>query len=398
MIDGFDEHEVIAVSTVWLPFFGDPAAGGSKTLFSPDRNAVDIDIKKANEQYAKMRLRGPGSVTIGDTIKGLRNEKFTSISRKYPLMEDFHVIGADQLDWRSFNDNPYMDKTKQQRLRQLARDGSNEIIRRFVRSYNLLAREAIVEGQMSAIFGTTNSDLVYDFYRHPDLTITVANAWDTAGGDIFGDLDEACQRVQRNGKVRPDAFFTKGAVIRAMVENTDFSNRADNRRFNLVGIGSTNRVGENPVSSMPTKYQKFVNAGWNYKGWIQTDEGYELHIFVTPDYVEEDDGTFTDMVPDGYGILCNSMVRCDRYFGPDEKLPIVPARQQLYEQLLGISLAVPSAPINIKDGSALVRPDMFSVDAYANEHWTNVTVRVQSAPIFVTVHTDAFCTLKGLTT
>jgi hypothetical protein len=396
MIDGFDEHEHIAVSTVWLPFFGDPATGG-KTLFSPDRNVVDIDIKKANEKYAKMRMRGVGSQTLGTLIKGLKNEKYTSISRTYPLMEDFHVITADQLNQRAFNDNPYMDATKQQRLRKLAVSGSNEIIRRFVRSFNLLARESIIDGQMSAIFGTVNSDLIYDMYRHPDLTMTVTNAWDTGAGDVMGDLDTICQRVQRLGKVPPDAFFTKGAVTTAMMENTAFGALADNRRFNLIGMGSSDRLGENPISSMPPRYQKFVDAGWNYKGWVQTSEGYMIHVFVTPDYVEEDSGTFTDQVPDGYGIVCNTSVRCDRYFGPDEKMPIIPMRQEMYRQLLGIDLMIPSIPPMIKNAGALIRPDMFYYDIFGNENWTNVTVQVQAAPIFVTTHTDAFATLKGLT-
>jgi hypothetical protein len=397
MIDGFDEHEIIAVSTVWLPFFGDPNAEGSKTLFSPDRNAVDIDIKRGNEKYAKMRLRGSGSQTLGANIDGLRAEKFSSISRKYPLMEELYPINAEQLDWRSFNDNPYMDSDKQSRLRKLAKHGADEIMRRMTRSFNLLAREAIIEGQMSALFSTTNPDYIYDFYRHPDLTYTVGTAWDAAG-DVMSDLDEACQRVQRLGKTRPDAFFTKGAVTTAMTENTNFSNLADNRRFNLVGIGSSDRVGENPITSMPSRYQKFVNSGWNYKGWIQTSEGYMLHIFVTPDYVEEDDETFTDMVPDGYGILCNTLARCDRYFGPDEKLPITPSRARVYEELFGIGLMIPNDQLNIKNRNALIRPDMFYYDAYANENWTNITIRAQSAPIYATIHTDAFCTMKGLTT
>jgi len=392
MMEGFDESEHIAVSTVFLPFFT-----SGKTLFSPDRNAVDIDIKRGNEKYAKMRLRGPGSHTIGTEIKGLRSTKFTSVSRKYPLMEDEHVIESSQLNWRSFGVSAEADRSKQAALRKLAVDGSNEIIRRMVRSQNLLARESILNGQMSAIFGTAKSDLIYDFYRHTDLTFTVATAWDNAG-TVMADLDTACQRVQRNGKVVPEAFFTKGSVLTAMIENADFASKADNRRFNLIGIGSTEAMGANPVSSMSSKYQKFIDSGWIYRGWIQTTEGYMLQIFVTPDVVEEDSGTFTDMVPDGWGLVCNPFVRCDRMFGPDEKLPAIPQRVQLYEQLLGISLSTPNIPVNIKDRGALIRPDMFSYSASVNEKWTNISITVQSAPIFVTTHTDAFCTMKGLTT
>lgn len=397
MMEGFDEHEHIAVSTVWLPFFGDAKYGG-RTLFSPDRNAVDIDIKKANEKYAKMRLRGEGGPqTIGSNIKGLKSEKFTSITRKYPLMEDFFPITAEQLNWRSFGQSADAPGDKQSRFRRLALAGSNEIIRRFVRSFNLLAGESVLEGQQSAIFGTTKTDLIYDFYRNPNLTFTVANAWDTGTGTVLADLDEACRRVQIYGKTRPSAFFTKGSVLNAMVENTNFSNLADNLRFNLIGIGSSDKMGANQVSTMPSSYQKFIDSGWNYRGWVETPEGYTLNIFTTPDYVQEDDDTLTDMVPDGWGLVCNPFVRCDRHFGPDEWLPPTSSKIAFYNETLGFNLLAPPLPGKIKGSSDLVRPDMFSYNAFENENHTNFTIEVQSAPIFVTTHTDAFCTLKGMT-
>ena len=397
MVDGFNENDIISVGTPWLPFFGDPNAEGSQTLFSPNRNALDIDIMKGNEKYAKMRLRGSGTQNIGEIIKGLRSEQFTTVSRTYPLMEDYGSISAAQLDERLFNENPYMDKTKQASFRTLARRQYNEIIRRFVRSFNLLAKQSILEGVQDAIFGTTNSDLQYDFYRDSDLFYTAPIAWDQTNAVIMANLDTICERVHQKGKKKPDAYFGAGDTIDAMINGTTFASQASNRRFNLTGIGSSDKVGANPVSTMPAKYQKFVDNGWMYRGWIQTPKGYELHLFTTTDYVEEDNGDITPMIPDGTGLVCYSQARCDRYFGPDERLPITPQRQRMYEEFMGIGIGA-SLPANIDNPGALVRPDMFYFDGWPNELWTNFQLRCQSAPIYATTHTDAFGVISGLTT
>ena len=58
MVEGFDESDVISVSTLFLPFFTT-----GRTLFSDDKNDVDIDIIKGNNKYAKLRLRGADSIS-----------------------------------------------------------------------------------------------------------------------------------------------------------------------------------------------------------------------------------------------------------------------------------------------------------------------------------------------
>jgi hypothetical protein len=396
MQEMFDENMFKHVSTCWLPFFGDATAGGSKTLFSPDRNVVDIQIKKAKMSYAKMRLRGIPTDNIGDTIKRLRNERYTSVSRTFPLMEDAGSIGAEQLLDVGFGNNPYMDTTKQQRMRELAVDMFNEIAPRFVSGFNLLAKDSILTGFQPAIFGTTDSGLKYDFLRSTNLFNSPTTEWNVSGATILADIDDMCTRVFREGKLKPDAMFTSGTVINAMINDADFSSLADNRRFNLVGIGSSNKMGENPITTMPTQYNKFVQSGWLYKGWIQTPEGYELHLFVTPDYTQEDNGDVIELMDSDKALICSTQARCDRYFGPSEMLPFTPSMIREQEEIFGISLSVVNTSIMIKNKSALIRPDMFYTHAWRNQGNTNATVRVQSAPIFPTIHTDAFGVLEDL--
>lgn len=393
-IEKFDEKDVIETSTVWLPFFSNRAP-----LFTPDKLTLDIDIKRGNQKYSKMRTRGSAEYTIGDNINGVKSDRFTNIARVFPLMEDFGAVSADQLNLRSFGESPFMDSGKQGRLRKIALNQMQEITRRMVRGHNLLARSSILEGFQPAIFGTTETGLQYDMYRHADMTFTVANAWDTGGATIWADLEEASARVHHNGQVKPDAFFTKGAVITAMIENADFSSKADNRRFNLIGIGASDKSGANPVTSMPSKYQKYIDAGWMYRGWVQLSSGYELHVFVTNDWYEEDAGTIVDQVPDQYGLVCATDARADRYFGPDEKLPLTSGDTREMTELTGIDFtAPPVSGLGIKNPNGLIMPEMFYFDMYKAEDRSNLTIRGQSAPIYVTTHTDVYCTLKNLTT
>lgn len=398
MQEMFDENEFKQISTCWLPFFGDVAAGGSKTLFSPDKNVVDIHIKKAKQSYAKMRLRGIPTETIGDTIKRLMSEKYTSISRTYPLMEDKGSIGAEQLLDVGFGKNPYMDTTKQQRMRELAINIFNEIAPRFVAGFNLLAKDSILTGFQPAIFGTTDSGLKYDMLRSSNLFDSPTTAWDQSGATILADIDEMCFRVKTEGNLIPDAIFTSGTVIRAMKNNEEFSNLANNRRFNIVGLGSSDSVGENPISTMPTYYQKFVDSGWIYIGWLLTDSGYKLNIFTTPDFTQEDNGDVIKLMDDDKALVCSTKARCDRYFGPSEMLPITPTMAREQNELFGIALSVIDTSIQIKNKNALIRPDMFYTHAFRNQENTNATIKVQSAPIYATIHTDAFGVLEDLIT
>ena len=39
----FDDKEIYATTTVWQQFFGKPAHAGSKTVYSPNSEVIDID-------------------------------------------------------------------------------------------------------------------------------------------------------------------------------------------------------------------------------------------------------------------------------------------------------------------------------------------------------------------
>ena len=84
MVEMYDEKDIIGVPTVGQAIFG-RSENGSKTIFSPDSNLVDIDIVRGNEKTAALVPRGTVSRHLGSLQKNTRIEQGSSFSRKYPL-------------------------------------------------------------------------------------------------------------------------------------------------------------------------------------------------------------------------------------------------------------------------------------------------------------------------
>ena len=100
-------------------------------------------------------------------------------------------------------------------------------------------------------------------------------------------------------------------------------------------------------------------------------------------------GTFTKFIADDQVLMGSVDARCDRYFGPPERLPISNSDRELYMEYFGFSLDAPPMPI-IKASGNVIEPQMFHSDAYKSNDRKKITVRTQAAPILATTHTDAF--------
>ena len=388
MTDAFDEKAVISVSTGFQSFFGRPEAGASRTLFSPDSSLVSIDIMRGNEKTSALIPRGIVSRPLGPSQKNTNAQKYSNFNRVYPLAEEEGDIAADQLIARQAGENPYATNViQEQRLRGLALEHHQEHVRRIVRLFERLSAESILEGTMPAILGTIDPDLIYDFRRNAANIITVGTVWTNSAADILGDIDNGCSKVRQNGRTTPDMMILAGDTMAAFLADADVQAQADNRRFELIHVNSQMGV--------PDKFSRFIENGFLPRGRLRTPAGYELWMFTYIDGYDNSSGTFVNYMPSGYVSICNSQARCDRYFGPPERLPNVPARAQLYEQMFGFSPAAAPMPPKIRGLGTTVRAGMFHFDAYYSSDWKSATVRSQAAPIFATTQTDAFVTLKG---
>lgn len=383
MDDLFDEKEIIGVSTVWQQFFGKPANGGSKTVYSPNSEVVDIDIMRANERIASLIHRGTDSRPL-NLQKNTELQNYSSFSRVYPLAEELGDITASQINKRVGGENPYEIKSRIDRTRSLAREHHLEHIRRYVRLFEVLAGLSVLGGTHPAISGSTNTDNWYDFRRNAAHIATPATPWDAAGADILGDIDAACRLLRQNGKVKPNVIFFGQNVMPVFINDTTVQTQSDNRRFELINV-STN----NPV---PPQFMPLVEGGAVPRGRLRTPEGFDLWMFTYIDIYNDDDGDAVNYMPLNSCLIAYYGARCDRYFGPPERLPVTASEMAWYQEMFGMNMAVPMMPANIQNRAAAVTPGMFYCDAYPAADKKKVTIRTQSAPIFATTQTDAFFT------
>jgi hypothetical protein len=386
MVEMYNELEIIKNSTGFLAWF---SGGAGRTLFSDSSSIVEIDIKRGNKKLAALVPRGNISRSLGPDQKNTSAEKFTTFSRRFPLSEEEGTISADQLEFRKAGENPYQAASRMARMRALASEHHMEHINRHVRLFEFLASESILKGTMPSIIGTTDADLIYDFKRKATHTVTVGTAWD-ASGDPLGDIDGACDLIRLDSFMSPDFILIGTGGFDAFIKDTTTQTFADNRRYELIEV-STN----NPV---PAKYNKFVESGMTARGRLRTPAGYTLWMFTYLSHYVNSAGSDTEYMPEDWALVGSTEARCDRYFGPPEVLPNIPSRQAFYRELFGFSPdTMPGAP-QVKNASAVINPAMFYNDAYADVNWKTVTIRTQAAPIYAPVSTDAFVTLKGLTT
>lgn len=389
MAEMFDERELISVSTVFQSFFGQ-SKHGSRTVYSPDGDVVEIDIVRGNEKVAGLIQRGTNSHHLGDLQKNTDTPNWTNFARVYPLGEEMGDITANQILKRVPGENPYQMKTRLDRMRMLGKEHYFEHIRRYVRLFEILAGSSLFNGTMPAILGTANSDMIYDFRRNAANTITVGTAWDATGADILADLDAGGEVLRENGKVHPNVFICDGDVMSAIIKDLTVQGIADNRRYEFIELGVNNPV--------PPNLQPLVESGATPRGSLKTPYGYVIWLFTYIDTYQNAAGVHTKYVPSGWGLLAHYGARCDRYFGPPEILPPTAQKAAWFQERFGFNMMAPPMPQKIANQSAIINPGMFYTDAFEANDGKKITVRTQAAPIYATTQTDAFVTFKGLLT
>ena len=380
----FDEKEVINVSTVWQQFFGKPGNGGSKTIYSPDSEVVDIDIMRGNERVAAMIHRGTDSRFL-NMMRNTSTQDYSSFSRVYPLCEELGDITASQINKRMAGENPYDAMSRFMRLRGLAREHHMEHIRRYVRLFEILAGLSLMGGQHPAILGSTNADNWYDFRRNAAQIVQPAVPWNQPGADILGDIDNAITILRQNGHVRPNVIFMGGDVCQVFLSDTVIQSFADITGYSFVRAGVDGYT-------LPSNLADLVDAGADVIGRLTTPRGRTLWIMTYDAVYTDEAGDAQPYLPLQTVFIAYYGARCDRYFGPAERLPITSVENAWYQEMFGMNMLAPVMPANVKNPSGIVTPAMFYCDAYPAGDKKKVTIRTQSAPIFATTQTDAFFT------
>jgi len=378
----FDESEIIGVPTAFQSLFGRGGALGA-TLFSPVASVVEIDVIRGNRKTAALVPRGMISRPLGATQRDTAAGKYTSFARRFPLSIEEGAISADQLEFRPAGENPYAASDHRARVRMFALREHMEQIRRTVRMFERLAAQSVLEGKQDAILDTSSTDEQYDFKRKAAHAATASASWGTAATDIAGDIDDACEMVRNDGNITPDMLICSDEAIEGILKNTALLAWADNRRIGLLQAGSLN------APPLPSEYAPLIAGGMIHRGFIETPKGFKLQVFSYVDTYHNASGTEVKFMTANYAIVGSIKARCDRYFGPPERLPLSPAEEADMRYFMGVDPAAGMIPPNIKGAPGVISPAMFYFDFYKSGRKI-FTVETQSAPIFATTMTDAW--------
>jgi hypothetical protein len=395
MVEKFDETMAIIAPTAFQgAFYAESPTG--KTVFSTDSKTIEIDIKRRNgRRLARLINRVNGGEDAFRT-KSQTEEKFTNVVRKWPLIETPGAIDADELLDRVAGETPYQRTTREDRMTMKAALIHHEHMNQHIHTMEYLCREALLTGQHPAILGTTNSDLIYDFYRNSGNLITVGNAWNSGSQTIFADIDGGIDQLQQEAYLYGEYGMLLGTDAFGDLKNdSSIRSDADNRRYLFVELG-----GE--VRELPSEYQKYKKHGFQPRGYIETDKGRRVWIFTydltyTDDFTVEGVDTETNWMPADKALIFHHATRCDRYFGPPNRLPVTAEEIALYQEMFGFSMASTPIPAKVQN-NGVVDARMFYPYAYRAPDHQSVVLKTQSAPIMPTTQTDGFVTLLGLHT
>jgi hypothetical protein len=394
MVEKFDERKSVPVPTAFQgAFYGRPETG-AKTVFETNAKLIEIDIvRSTGNRMAQLVNRGTHSDDVSRT-KNQKEGKFTNVARLWPLVETSGSIENDELLDRQAGMTPYQLETRQDRLTMKAMEIHGEHTKQHITTAEYLCREALFTGEHPAIIGTTNSDLKYDFYRHADNFKTVGTVWTNTAADILGDLDDGADKIQQNSFLFGDyGLLVDADAFAGLKKNTVISGDADNRRYQFVALGGN-------IVELPTEFSKYKENGFNPRGYVETPKGRKVWIFTydltfIDDFTTPGTDTTTSWIPSGKALMFSPKARCDRYFGPPDRLPVTAQEAQWYSQMFGFDMtSMPEMPA-IQNAN-VIDSRMFYCDAYVGAGNKAVFTRTQSAPIMPTTQTDAFYVMSGL--
>lgn len=383
-VETLDLTNLRAVPHGMQSFFGNPATGG-RTRFVTDAKTLEFDVRDGVQDVTTLVHRG----TTGQLLNKakLTGGRFTSFNRAFPLGEDEGIVSADQLLERGFGEGVgnLAIATRIDRMRNLSRDLLFEMVRRAIRTQEVLAWQMIRTGKMDTIIGTSNSDEQIDTKRKSANTLTRSGDWATAATDIIGDIDSACDLVIKNGGLTPDAMIVGSLTPKYLEDNTAIKARAavmgaGTSGFDVTWIGENVKVGP--------QFQRMVDNGFNPIARIRTYKGRTVTVFTYEGgYVSS--STFYPFVAEDAAVFFSSQARCDRYFGPAERLPLTAQDRADYAEIFGFMPEATPMPPNVPS-SDVIAPAEFYFDARRSQDGKSLILRAQWAPVYVTVDTNAF--------
>jgi hypothetical protein len=391
VVPWFDEKKYIAEPTVFMSMFGHPE-NGSVTTFSPDQNAFDGEITRGNLRTATLVPRGTNARPLGSPgatqpHSDLSQAIASYFSRKYPLVEEYASVTADQTLNRVPGESPFEGRQRVDRYKTLMGRGYEEGVRRIIRLDEYLASQSILTGKQPVV-NLQNTTDVYDWRRNSGNNVTVGTLWSGAGTPLT-DIDNLCEAILQNGKVRVDTALMGGKALGALLGNSQLTTVYANKLFyDLTYFG--------PNFQPDPKYAKLIAGGAIPYAKLRTPRGYDITIFTYPHFYQNAAGAYTKYLTDNSCVLYSTQARADRFFGPPEAFSPTVADIQYFMERLGFNPNTPYLPQGVLAGDGVVIPETIYAQLLRDPSGKVETLRLQHAPIFQPTQTDGFGVLQTL--
>lgn len=279
----FDTYQLIAIQEEIVPrpaFFKDRYfPTGAADIFSADK--VLTEYRDGDRKMAPFVEPRAGDIPIG-------RRTFDIHEYEPPYIAPSRPMTLDDLRKRGFGEAIYANSTPAQRAAALLRDDMTDLERRIAAREEWMCAQTMINNgctMQAYIDAETQGEEYYvGFYDGPVsdhiYTIQAADRWDTANGDIRGDVIAMCRMLSRRGLPAQDLVLgtdaaeavLQNAVLRAMLETT--SN---------IAMGS--------INEQLTRYDGVVFMGQLNFG------GFRLNVFSVDETVVDDQDQTLSLFP-----------------------------------------------------------------------------------------------------
>lgn len=375
----YNENDIIGTPFGGQMFFGGGNGFAGSTYWEPDAEVFEYDISRGKVDLAPMILRGTNAEDFDDN-KGVQIEKWSNFARVYPLIEDFGDITSKQIAKRVKGEGAYQKMSKALRARMLIREVHKITMQKAYRTMEYLSWYVLRFAQMPVLLGATSSDLLYNFHRKSNHSITPAVAWSTASTDIMGDLDTGWVRIQQDAHVNADILLCGTTAVESIVNNTAVQAFADNRRYYHNAI-------EAPL--VDPGLQNLVKNGFGYRGQVTTPKGRKFHMFTYENFYNSTAGSLTEYLPAADALMMSRNFIGDRHFGPDDKMP--PSVEEIadYNNVVGVDIEQPRSGLILPNGVVTPKFDPRWFSFSLKRHEKTWKAKTEVAPVFVPVNVDS---------
>ena len=367
--------------------FGRP---GSRTEYVENATQIIIDIIRGEKKISQLLERSPveGAISLGGNVGHTKAQTFQNRAYDFPIVkEQGSVTYGEALKYRLAGE---VDVNSGILTTERARVKFAEIIMTNIKKMAGRMEAEAAESMLTGVI-TLDDGGSYDFDRSASNTMTPLVLWSVvATADPIGNIEDACDAVQENGKTEAMAGIIGYEALNAMVGTDQITDIADNRRFEFVQVGDQRRLPD-----LPSEMQYLVANGFKYMAYLKTFKGRDIYLLTYNEKYQNSAGTWVDYMNSKDVLLFDPAARYDRYFGPRIRFDLQTQDEMIMNRLLGLDAAT-MATINGLDAAGVIDARFFHHDGFLSEDKTTIMLESYSGPLFVPAQIDAAALLDGV--